>query len=53
MKHVPWQTRHSLGAYDRALDLIAARHEQHKAAIAANSDRLERVAEILGKVGAV
>jgi len=37
-----------LAAYDRALADITARHEQHKADIKRTSDRLDRVAQLLG-----
>lgn len=49
----PHELRHNADAFDLALAVIAARHEQHKADIQRTSDRLERVAAILGKVGVV
>jgi len=54
MRYVPHSDRGDpLDAFERALALMAERHEQHKADIQRTSDRLDRVARLLGKVGAV
>ena len=52
-RFVPFTIRDGGDAWSRALADITARHEQHKADIQRTSDRLDRVARLLGEVGAV